>query len=80
MVKRTNFPEKDIAIALELICKQANLPDLALECCVAMSSPAPTILFWIPYNAFKEQRRSIQASNWFHSSPAPPTCFRDQIG
>jgi hypothetical protein len=46
MVKRTNFFEKkDIALALELTCKQANLPDLALEYCVAVSSPAPTILF-----------------------------------
>jgi hypothetical protein len=46
MVKRTNFFEKkDIAIALELTCKQANLPDFALEYCVAVSSPAPTILF-----------------------------------
>ena len=53
MVKRTHFFEKDIAVALELTCKQANLPDLALEYCVAVSSPAPTILLWRPYNAFK---------------------------
>jgi hypothetical protein len=53
MVKRTNFFEKDIAVALELTCKQANLPDFALEYCVAVSSPAQTILFWRSYNAFK---------------------------
>jgi hypothetical protein len=58
MVKRTNFCEKkDIAIALELTCKKANLPDLALEYCVAISSPAPTILFGRPYNAFKRTEK-----------------------
>jgi len=34
-----------MAAALELSCKHANLPDLELEYCVAVSSPAPTILF-----------------------------------
>ncbi len=40
MVKRTNFSEKVIAVALELTCKQANLPDLDLEYCVAVSNPS----------------------------------------
>jgi hypothetical protein len=61
MVKRTDFFEKDIAVALELTCKQANLPDLALEYCVAVSSHAPTM-------HSKEQRRLIQASTWFYLS------------
>jgi hypothetical protein len=43
--------EKDIAVATY---KQADLPDLTLEYCVAVSSPAPIILFWRPYNAFKK--------------------------
>jgi hypothetical protein len=57
MVKWTNFFEKDITVALELTCKHANLPDLALEYCVAVSIPAPTILFWKPYNAFKRTEK-----------------------
>jgi hypothetical protein len=57
MVRITNIYKKDIAVALELMCKQANLPDLALEHCVAVSSPALTILFWRPYNAFKRTEK-----------------------
>ena len=70
MVKRTNFFEKkDIAIALELTCKQANLPDLALEYCVAVSSPAPTILFWRPYNAFKRTEKVNSGFNLVSFKP-----------
>jgi hypothetical protein len=57
MVKRTNICKKDITVALELMCKQANLLDLALEYSAAVSSPAPTILFWRPYNAFKRTEK-----------------------
>jgi hypothetical protein len=46
MVKRTDFFEKDIAV----------VPDLALEYCVAVSSPASTIFFWRPFNAFGQFR------------------------